>query len=983
MGGSWKDKSESVLGETDMIQNPVETIWDRVRSTFPAPIAIAARSARRSFTKKEEHDRLLDLLEISAMNIATALASQYRTDNGESAQADEVLARMANASFGTWVDAITALQPYCSDQTGTSLARSLARELGRKAPFPAQKEAIVQIARLIMQEQNNLPGKFGVPTFLQSAVTYRNEIAHAKPAPSEEVCRVRLAWLGPAVEEFCAIEFLQKYPLVYTERLVVDQKKVVCEANNCIGWDLDRFSHQRAAKVELEVGNLYLCDLQDGSPTLKLLPIILYGLCSGCAHDPRVFVLRKANVKPGRGIAESCSSVEYTCPMCGNRVRVDDPRITAAFLDLLRPAPKTIRQEVKQPSETAEPPLTPEPAQPEVTATPPSPKSTSRVYQRMINPNLSLFLTLYSQSEESNQRTRGLDEFGRRTYIETLLDKQLKPKILSGSVKLVILTGNAGDGKTAFIQQVETEAKRMGAEDFKGTQYGSTFIVKGQRFQTIYDGSEDEAAKSNQQRLDEFFADFKGERPPKANVTKLIAINEGHLRKVLLYNEDYAWLGRQVHHFLEYDDYRLDPSILIINLNLRSIVDSNFNSDTSIFDRVLERFLAEEFWQECQTCVAAERCPIKFNVDSFCDPEYGTQVRQRLKGLYLTTNFRRKQHVTMRDLRSSLAYILFNRYTCERIHGELESGQMPERFESRFYYNAAFGAFSTDEDEAESQGLDKQDRVIRLLREIDVAPVANPRLDNLLNFNPPSAVGLLGTFKKRAPADLAGLEALFKSIRGESADPSEACYKKTGRYNSAMRRKYFFEGVESALPETGYPSWDKLMPIRSLQKFADVLSSPQRLVQVRDELIVAIDLSERIYNETVTTDHLCFRTNPSQGALVKAFNQFPKDEFDCEVQNIGAQSDFLEYCPNVLRLFYRKDKNRALEISLDLFELLLKVRNGYVPSGSELKGFFLNLLMFKKQLTALPAQSIILTEDEIQFYRLEKTGAKTLAIRQV
>lgn len=968
-----------------MIQNPEQTIWDRVRSAFPAPIAIAARSARRSFTKKEEHDRLLDLLEISAMTIATALASQYRADNGENAQADEVLARMANASFGTWVDAITVLQPYCSDQTGSSLARSLARELGRKAPFPAQKGAIVQIARLIMQEQNNLPGKFSVLTFLQSAVTYRNEIAHAKPAPSEEVCRVRLAWLGPAVEEFLeAIGFLQRYPLVYAQRLVIQQKRVVCEANSCIGWDLDRFPHQRTAKIEIVVGNLYLCAAEDESPTLKLLPAILYGLCSGCAHDPRVFVLRKANVKPERGIAESCSSVEYTCPVCGNRVRVDDSKITAAFLDLLRPTPKTIRQEVKQPTETEESPLTPEPAQPEASAVPSSPKPGLRVPQRMINPNLSLFLTLYSQSVESNQRTRGLDEFGRRTYIETLLDKQLKPKILSGAVKLVILTGNAGDGKTAFIQQVEAEAKRMGAKDFRETQYGSTFTLKERLYQTIYDGSEDEATKPNQQRLEGFFADFKGARPPEANVTKLIAINEGHLRKVLLYNEDYAWLGRQVHHFLEYDDFRLDPPILIINLNLRSIVDSDLKSTNSIFDRVLGRFLADEFWQECETCVAAERCPVKFNVDSLSDSEYGAQVRQRLKGLYLTTHFRRKQHITVRDLRSSLAYILFNCFSCERIHSELESGQAPDCFETRFYYNAAFGALPTGEDETESKELDRRDRVIRLLREMDVAPVANPKLDNLLNFNPPSAIGLLGAFKKRAPADLAGLEALYKGIREGITDPSEAYYRKdVGRYHAAMRRKYFFECVESALSETGYPSWDKLMPIRSLRKFSQALSDPQELTQVRDELIVAIDLSERIYNETVTTDYLCIRTNPSQGALVKAFNQFPKDDFVCDVQDIGSQSAFLEYCPNVLRLAYRKDKSRSLEISLDLFELLQKVRNGYVPSGSELKGFFLNLLMFKKQLTALPAQAIILTEDELQFYRLEKTGAKTLAIRKV
>ena len=72
------------------------------------------------------------------------------------------------------------------------------------------------------------------------------------------------------------------------------------------------------------------------------------------------------------------------------------------------------------------------------------------------NSNLDTFLKMYSQSQLSTGLTRGLDE---STYIPTRLDTSLKEDVLKGKKKLVVLTGNAGDGKTAFIQLIESAAK--------------------------------------------------------------------------------------------------------------------------------------------------------------------------------------------------------------------------------------------------------------------------------------------------------------------------------------------------------------------------------------------------------------------------------------------------------------------------------------------------------------------------------------------
>ena len=62
------------------------------------------------------------------------------------------------------------------------------------------------------------------------------------------------------------------------------------------------------------------------------------------------------------------------------------------------------------------------------------------------NPFVTHLLTVYSQSQVSNAGTRGLDEVGKATYVPTYLDEKLKPALLKGEFRLVIISGNAGDG---------------------------------------------------------------------------------------------------------------------------------------------------------------------------------------------------------------------------------------------------------------------------------------------------------------------------------------------------------------------------------------------------------------------------------------------------------------------------------------------------------------------------------------------------------
>lgn len=592
------------------------------------------------------------------------------------------------------------------------------------------------------------------------------------------------------------------------------------------------------------------------------------------------------------------------------------------------------------------------------------------------NPHVDLFLRFYSQSERSTGGTRGYDP---QTYVETKLDANLTPAIFDSKTKLVILSGNAGDGKTAYIQRVEAQAKAQGARNFQQTDSGCSFTLDGIAFQTLYDGSQDFQGAKNDDVLVAFFKEFEGDKAPTGQFTKIIAINEGKLRDFFLFNSEYRseyrWLSKQVHHHLTYEDYKPHESLIFVNLNSRSVVEPE-DSSLSILDKLLDRLLDTGnrvgFWTPCraENCAFSERCYIKYNVDSLRDPKKGPIIRQRLKRLILAIHFRKTRHITMRDLRSILSFVLFNKFTCQQLQADLDAGNPVI---DRFYYNAIFSS-------------QENDRLAQLLSQLDVAGVSNPKLDNLINFRGPDDPEnrvLYVQPEQVAPADLPHLTFLFENRPEGTLDTDESRLANARVYHASIRRKLYFEGDETKLFDRGLPVWKELLPYRQFDRFMDfITTNADPHGTLRNQLTLAISKSERIYNETVGRENLCLRSGGSRHVQTKAFYAFPASDFLVAVEDIGKQSDYLEFLPNCIH--YRPyDKTASLEIPLDLFEVLCRIQEGYVPTASEIQTFFLNLDMFKRRITCRPSERIILTDDDTNLYEVKRTPDLKLAMTRL
>ena len=208
---------------------------------------------------------------------------------------------------------------------------------------------------------------------------------------------------------------------------------------------------------------------------------------------------------------------------------------------------------------------------------------------------LKSLLQSYPGSRWGNRETRGLDtEFAASTYVETNLEQALYRDILERRVRLVILCGSAGDGKTALLQHL---ARHLGF----GDHTSATRLLEGRTDDGLIvrmnlDGSASWQGRSAVTLLDEFLAPFQS-GPPAADVVHLLAINDGRLlewiegaehrrsRETPLTTELYALLDNQASV--------PGSHIRFISLNQRSLVGSVAVGATTIEASFLERCWAD------------------------------------------------------------------------------------------------------------------------------------------------------------------------------------------------------------------------------------------------------------------------------------------------------------------------------------------------------------------------------------------------------
>lgn len=590
------------------------------------------------------------------------------------------------------------------------------------------------------------------------------------------------------------------------------------------------------------------------------------------------------------------------------------------------------------------------------------------------NPYVTRLLTLYSQARRTNAGTRGLDDIARLTYVRTGLDDKLAPAITTGRYRLVIVTGNAGDGKTAFLQQVESLFEQNGAKISKlASKNGSKWIWEDRQYETNYDGSQDEEDRSNDDVLEAFFKAFEGDDLIgfSGNEVRLIAINEGRLLDFLAHGpraKSYAGLRRLVNDALAGE--KLPEGALLVNLNLRAVTAGGSNS---LVERQLMQLLQPALWSACAGCSLREMCPLLHNAETLRDSNSGPAVRERIRRLFEIVHLRRRAHVTMRDLRSALSWLLLRDHGCEDVKSlhDKASAVGPAGALALNYTEAFADSDSGSSLPIESDSPERAvDRLVRRLCETDVGRVNHPGLDRLLDNNLDGAVPWM-TFDSRSMVAAAYLRRFASEVPRSSDDvPSPQVIDARRRLASVLRRWAYFErrddGWKSMLP---YTSIGQLEAVINAKSESDLQLARDDL---RDRVVEAISVAEGVRNPRLRRNYLALRVSRVRDAAIRSYRLFAKEGFQIKVVR-PTHGDFLEFAPDAVELVSVGGPAR-LRISLDLLEMMELIRHGYRPTAADLQGLFVNLLIFRNELVSTTFERVLLSADDEQFYEVSAEG---------
>lgn len=540
------------------------------------------------------------------------------------------------------------------------------------------------------------------------------------------------------------------------------------------------------------------------------------------------------------------------------------------------------------------------------------------IEQQKLTPNevpwLLNLLRSYPGSLKGNEETRGLDSaFAEHTYVETRLDKALIDEIYRKEVSLVILFGNAGDGKTAFLQHLALQLG-LGKHHSSKRLWDNT-LKNGTRIRANMDGAASYQGKTAIELLDEFFAPFHACNPPN-NLLHLIAINSGPLQAWIIDYEQRngrTKLIEQLQGVLDGNVEQLHPRIRFLDLNIRSLVGGitykTKDISTDFLDNLLENLLGKQMgdvWQPCLTCTANNYCSAWESVQTLRNKQKGEIVGKHLYESLQAVHHRGEIHITARELRAALSYIFFGIYHCTDLH------QDPD-IRPGHYYDRAFDPASPA----------RQGEVLQELTFLDPALEAHPKVDRYL---------------------------LGQNNSGEKASPPS--YPKLPLI-SARRRAYFeWDGKDIAKVILD-KSYFGLARRRHLERFRRVpLMSEEEKTKLCADLCKGIarleDLPPVAFNDVNGIPLKIMPRTPTESILwvVKPFERFSLNA------KLPTTAEGLEQLHThlLLRYEYADGNYEELIIGAELFHILMELKDGVQLSDAASDDTFANLSIFTQRL---------------------------------
>ena len=309
----------------------------------------------------------------------------------------------------------------------------------------------------------------------------------------------------------------------------------------------------------------------------------------------------------------------------------------------------------------------------------------------------------------------------------------------------------------------------------------------------------------------------------------------------------------------------------------------------------------------------------------------------------------------MRDLRSALAYLITGNKSCEQVHEAVRGSEAGASLAQLSYWQSAFAP------------LEESDETLMDLAPLDPARFSHPHLDRFLHFHQ----GLQDAEQRR-------LLFTDKKDLEPQRFPDEAAWL------AAVKRRAYFEAGKSVvqdgvlLPKV---RWLNLLPYRYSKDFMRLLDGrldEEEMQDLKKELVLGILRSDGIV-EDVPEGMLSVKVSASEEQQLVILKQLPLAEFELRVEYPHG-TDMVERLPEIV-LFQHRSGTPRLEISVDLFELLLRMADGLQPTSPEFRPLLEDLRLFKDVLLLHETRDLVLIENQQRMHLVTQRDHKIVRTR--
>lgn len=517
-----------------------------------------------------------------------------------------------------------------------------------------------------------------------------------------------------------------------------------------------------------------------------------------------------------------------------------------------------------------------------------------------------------NHSKIYDEYTQSTDQY--RFAIDTNIERFLL-SLFKDDPRSVIMTGNAGDGKTRLCRTIYERVTGQHLLKWPDSGILEASFNNG-TLRIVKDLSEltDAVIFEELKLLEKVIADGHESR-----LYYLIAANEGKLTKFLSQHLELFSLYQMVkERFL---DHRSNDKQLHL-VNLQDVTSSIYAA------RIMEEWNREDNWIACDTCSRKKNCVIQLNHRRLSDP----LIRNRLVEQYRLLDCL-GIHVTMREILIHISYVLTGGLTCEQV---MNAGYNDIEEHAKLVYYDNFYGVNIKETGTSEQGA------VRYFKHLDPGRLSISSIDDyLLNGDISGDDQIIQKHQMLFDDEIDVLFGYYRKLiemyRIQDPDKeSMAIFDQMPKF----RRKYFFETGEQ-----DKSTREMLTPYLHFYRFLECLKDRQALASTRKELIQGLNhnfskklISRGETNLFVVNENLLIHESysPSQVRL-----------------SIDEERSDIDYLPS--KIFITVNQETRLEVKLPVFEYLLRLAGGglFVTLKQEvdiLLGTFKNDLINRSEL---------------------------------